>query len=186
MSEALISLLAIVGGVVAIIGSLTVVLILVGMFGFALLAPKLIRQAEHAFQQIEQCSTSSHARVMHVLDTAMKDWNLLAVGAESDREFVQFLRFNSIRLGRVKSYGAPHQISVSAWVGTAGYVVPVIFEKATGEVGFQLVSQGEQWVIRAMNVTLNASSWNWTAGPMDRIPIGHAKSSHHLSIDRHA
>ena len=106
----------------------------------------------------------------HLLDTALKTWDLKQIKSEASDQFlaaapeeklVRLLSTFSARLGAVRSHGTPRGESrLSVWnlnkVVTADYVVPVTFEKAEGTVLLRFVLNGDQWQLLAFNVNSEA------------------------------
>lgn len=97
-------------------------------------------------------------------------WDLAAVKAESsdalrtavpDERLAQLLQTFSVRLGGLKSYGAPRgesRLNVVNFrrIVTADYVVPATFEKAEGEVALRCILEGDRWKLLGMNVNSEA------------------------------
>jgi hypothetical protein len=122
---------------------------------------------------------SSRDYASHLLDTALKTWDLQGTKSEASEQFLAavsdeklgrlFSTFSN-RLGAIQSHGDPRGESrLSVWnfhkVVTADYIVPVTFQKAQGTISLRFILNGDQWRLLALNVNSEALlQWGVTRG----------------------
>lgn len=141
--------------VLIVIGGLTLAVVIAVAGSLAFIAPEGRR-----------LDNSSSEYAILFIDTALKDWDIAAIKAESseelaaavkDEQLAQLLKNFSEHLGSVKSHGAPRGEARLDFrnlrkVVTANYIVPVTFEKAEGQVVLRFIRKDDKWRLLALNV----------------------------------